>query len=383
MHGLDISIENPKGSTRSGTGSDGKKWSVTLPDHYGYLRRTEGADGDHVDVYIGPHPGSRDVFVVDQVDAKTKKFDEHKCMLGYDNEAEALSAYHKAFSDGKAKDRIGAVTKMGIEEFKHWLKAGDTSKPIGKLMPLLSGKKNIGANIKAEETSGGKPYRQALAIALNKAYGPKKRADGGHVTAALKAAYQKRANGGHVGPLTGSTPGRADAIATTVPDGSHIIPADVVSSLGEGNSGAGFEHLKRIFPHSSQHRAFGGSAAMPPIPHETSIPGTPHISTPHLTGIPHPHITALPHMAGMPHLARATGLGAIPHMTQPHMASGGGVPVKLSDGEMAVSPEDVRRIGNGDMDKGHHLIDEWILKTRKESIAKLKRLPGPVGYRKK
>ncbi len=362
LHGLDISIENPKGSTRSGTGGDGKKWSVKLPDHYGYIKRTEGADGDHVDVYIGPHPASREVFVVDQIDERTKRFDEHKAMLGYDSEEAALAAYHKAFSDGKAKDRIGGVARMSIDEFKLWLRAGDTSKPIGKQMPLLKGKKNIGANIH-EMQSHGHSYEQSVAAALKAAYGP------------------KRANGGHVGPLHGTSTGRADDIATTVADGSHILTADCVSAIGDGNTEAGYAKLLKMFPHSHPYkRAEGGGIAMP---HMTSLPGTPHISsTPHLVGLPKPHMTT-PHLAGVP---QVKGIASLPHMTKPKLAKGGEakqVPVKLSAGEFCVSPEDVARIGKGDLERGHAILDKLILEVRKANISKLKKLPGPVGSKAK
>lgn len=121
FHGLDISIENPRGSIRSGTDKGGKPWRVTLPDHYGYIRRTEGSDGDHVDCYIGRHPLSHRVFVVDQVDADSKEHDEHKVMLGYVDKAQALSAYRRAFSDGRGEDRIGSVKEMDIGQLKRWL----------------------------------------------------------------------------------------------------------------------------------------------------------------------------------------------------------------------------------------------------------------------
>ena len=66
-HGYEVSIENPKGSIRSGVARDGKAWRVKLPAHYGYLRRTKSeADGDHLDVFIGPNIDSELVFVIDQ-----------------------------------------------------------------------------------------------------------------------------------------------------------------------------------------------------------------------------------------------------------------------------------------------------------------------------
>jgi len=134
VQGLDIAIENPAGSTRSGVDPDGKPWSVEMPDHYGYVKRTEGADGDAVDVYIGPEPQAATVFVIDQQDADTKGFDEHKAMLGYPSEAEALAAYDAAFSDGRGPERRAAVTPMSVEQFKGWLK-GDTSRPAAEATP--------------------------------------------------------------------------------------------------------------------------------------------------------------------------------------------------------------------------------------------------------
>jgi hypothetical protein len=110
FHGLDITIENPKGSSRNGVDGGGKRWSVTMPAHYGYIKRTEGADGDHVDVYLGPSSKSNKVFVVDQQDHRTKAFDEHKVMLGYDREQDALAAYKRAFYDVLGVDRIKHIT---------------------------------------------------------------------------------------------------------------------------------------------------------------------------------------------------------------------------------------------------------------------------------
>lgn len=128
FHGLDITIENLKGRSRSGVGKDGKPWSVRMPAHYGYIKRTEGADGDHVDCYLGPNLKSDQVFVVDQKDDKTGRFDEHKCLLAFNSEREAKATYLAGFSDGK--NRIKHMRRMTVSEFKDWLKQGDTSKPI-------------------------------------------------------------------------------------------------------------------------------------------------------------------------------------------------------------------------------------------------------------
>ena len=119
-----------KGQTRSGTDPDGNKWSVKLPYDYGYIKRTEGADGDHVDVCIGPNEASDHVFIVDQHDHRTGKFDEHKVMLGYNTRDDATHAYQSGFSDGKGSDRQRAVVRMSMKEFKNWLKSCDTKKPV-------------------------------------------------------------------------------------------------------------------------------------------------------------------------------------------------------------------------------------------------------------
>lgn len=132
LQGLDITIETPRGGERTGTGKDGERWSVTMPAHYGYVRRTEGADGDHVDVYIGGDPDSDQVFVVDQYDPASGKFDEHKVVLGSGSEAEATALYDGGFSDGSGPSRRRGVTPMTMAAFQDWLRDGDQSKPVGR-----------------------------------------------------------------------------------------------------------------------------------------------------------------------------------------------------------------------------------------------------------
>lgn len=136
--GLSITIETPKGATRSGTDADGKPWSVKMPAHYGYLKRTTGADGDHVDVYIGPDPLARAVFVIDQLDLANGSFDEHKVMIGYPDAGAATLAYVKAFNDGRGADRLGAMTRMTLPKFKKWLAADDTTKPVTSTAPVVT-----------------------------------------------------------------------------------------------------------------------------------------------------------------------------------------------------------------------------------------------------
>lgn len=129
-NGLTLSIENKKGGTRRGYKDDGSvAWEVTMPAHYGRILRTEGADGDHVDFYLGDVTDSDYVMIIDQVDAETGAFDEHKLILGTTARGAALGIYRDAFSDGKADKRIGGFTETNVGTLKAWLKSADLSKP--------------------------------------------------------------------------------------------------------------------------------------------------------------------------------------------------------------------------------------------------------------
>lgn len=128
LQGLDIALENPKGSTRSGTDQDGRAWQSTMAHDYGYIKRTQGADGDHVDVFIGDKPESEIVYVVDQVDPKTGKFDEHKVMMGFADEQAARAGYLGNYEEGWKG--LGAIKAMPVDAFKRWVKGGDTRSPI-------------------------------------------------------------------------------------------------------------------------------------------------------------------------------------------------------------------------------------------------------------
>ncbi len=127
LHGLELSIENPRGSERSGKRPDGSEWRHTMSDHYGYIRRTTGADGEQVDVYLGPQEESGQVFVVDQLNQQDGSFDEHKVMLGFPDEESAVAAYRSNFD---ADWQMGKVSAMPVAEFKDWLKGGDLAKPV-------------------------------------------------------------------------------------------------------------------------------------------------------------------------------------------------------------------------------------------------------------
>jgi hypothetical protein len=128
MHGLQITIETPKGAVRAGTDREGKKWSIEMANHYGYIRKSEGRDGDHVDVFLGPHPEAELVYVVDQIAPATKKFDEHKCMMGFLTRADAKTAYLANYQ--KNWKGLGKITTVTMSQFKEWLQEGSQKRPI-------------------------------------------------------------------------------------------------------------------------------------------------------------------------------------------------------------------------------------------------------------
>ena len=119
LWGLPITIENPKGSTRRGTDANGKKWEQLMHNTYGKIRRTEGVDGDHIDVFIGPNLNSERVFVVDQLNQDTGEFDEHKVMLGFDSLEDAQNGYLSNYEEGW--QGMGTVTEVTMDEFKKWI----------------------------------------------------------------------------------------------------------------------------------------------------------------------------------------------------------------------------------------------------------------------
>lgn len=120
LDGYDITIEQPKGSIRRGTDDNGKQWEQEMHNTYGYIRGTEGVDGDHIDVFLSDDPTSGDVFVVDQVD-QMGIFDEHKVMYGFPDIESAKAAYLSNYEEGW--QGLGAITPVSKEEFKKWIES--------------------------------------------------------------------------------------------------------------------------------------------------------------------------------------------------------------------------------------------------------------------
>jgi site-specific DNA-cytosine methylase len=158
--GYDYTIENPKGSTRSGKDANGKEWKVTMHDTYGYIRGKFGKDGDHLDMFINDKADldnwNGDVFVVDQVNPDGS-FDEHKVMYGYDSMDDAKKAYLANYSDGWKG--LGNITGASKDEFDKWL---DTSNR--KLKPFADY-----ANVKFSlKDNQGNPLNQDGTLKLDK-----------------------------------------------------------------------------------------------------------------------------------------------------------------------------------------------------------------------
>lgn len=190
-------------------------------------------------------------------------------------------------------------------------------------MPLKKGKSQatISGNI-SEMMKAGHPQKQAIAAALNTAR--KTRATGGQVSTKV-----------HTGPIHSSVAGRTDHLPMNVPSGSYVIPADIISAMGEGNTMAGFKQMKRILYSGTP---YGAEAA--------------------------------------PYGAR----GGPYNEPLPEKAAGGStqtVPIIAAGGEYVISPEEVLKVGKGDLDTGHRVLDEFVKRMRAETVKTLKALPGP------
>ena len=117
-NGLRISIETPRGHWRIGKKPDGKLWFIKMRDPYGYFQRRAGYDGDSLDVFIGPRLRSPWVFVINQVDPKTGRFDEHKCVIGCSTAEEARRIYLRNYEPGWKG--YGGSVRLHVSDFKRW-----------------------------------------------------------------------------------------------------------------------------------------------------------------------------------------------------------------------------------------------------------------------
>ena len=126
LHDLQVVIENQRNTTRYGKG-----WQSVMPQDYGYIMGNEGNDGDAIDCYVGPDVDFTTVYVVNQINPITGSFDEHKCMLGFNDELSAKLCYLQGFSDNSGFVRLHSIIGVPLMEFTTWVKTGDLTKPFG------------------------------------------------------------------------------------------------------------------------------------------------------------------------------------------------------------------------------------------------------------
>ncbi len=122
---FDVTIEQPVGSVRRGTDADGKEWETTMQNTYGYIRGTQGVDGDHIDVFLSTDIDAwngRRVVIVDQYN-HDGTFDEHKVMLGFNDKADAINAYLANYEDGWEKGRRLVFSTANLEDFEKWIES--------------------------------------------------------------------------------------------------------------------------------------------------------------------------------------------------------------------------------------------------------------------
>ena len=142
---FDITVENPKGSVRRGTDASGKEWEQTMQNTYGYIRGTEGVDGDHIDVFLTNDIdgwSGRRVYVVDQYN-EDGTFDEHKVMLGFNDEAEAQDAYLSNYEKGWSFKHKLVLSSVNLPDFEKWINSSHRkTKPFAEYKSVNKANEN-------------------------------------------------------------------------------------------------------------------------------------------------------------------------------------------------------------------------------------------------
>lgn len=168
---------------------------------------------------------------------------------------------------------------------------------------------------------------------------------------------------GHIGAIASPVAGRTDHIPLNVASGSYVVPADIVSGLGQGNSAAGHQVLGRMFG----SMPYGGASSKGKTAPKAKLPNMMTMAKPPTLGL--------------------GGLGS--SSSKFSFAGGGGandnnspngslVPIMAAGGEFVLSPDQVMKVGGGDLKKGHETLDTWIKLQRQKHIKTLKNLPGPA-----
>ena len=202
FQGLQIDVENKRGSYRRGKDPDGNEWKCKMHHHYGEIRDTEGSDGDKLDVYVGPNHDSSLVVVIHQCDPNNGKYDEDKVMLGFNSEEEAIGAYKNQY-DKPGFYREGKHTTMPIGQFWRWVHdkrkhgkkiAGIASflrsrAPKAATRKVLPGDASLRAAFQARRA--GVPSKQISRAQQTRKHLSRQGASAGSVSAAYKKGLQK------------------------------------------------------------------------------------------------------------------------------------------------------------------------------------------------
>jgi hypothetical protein len=250
--------------------------------------------------------------------------------------------------------RYSSLPTEKLQELSSMLGSSPQGQVVGHLLNQRRAMPNVAAAQprQAPQQQQVTPMQQQAPAAVRRGGEVPRRDMGGGMSMGTDTPWWTRAEArsdqsGGSGFLAGSTAGRADALHTQAPGGSYILPADVVAGLGEGNSLAGarvVDTMLRTGPHGIPQAPARGGHGPPSAPRLGSF--------------------------------QAKGGGV------QGQVSGTPTPVALSHGEYVVMPEHVVRIGGGDLKRGHRILDQWVQLERKRQIAKLKKLPGPVGAKK-
>ena len=206
---FDVSIEQPKGSVRSGVDASGKKWEHTMQNTYGYIRGTEGVDGDHIDVFLTNDIdgwNGRRVYVVDQYN-EDGTFDEHKVMLGFNDEADAQDAYLSNYEKGWENKRKLVMTSVNLPDFEKWINSSHRkTKPFADYKNIqkdsVDGNKSVSSQTKVEK------YGQGEVVGIS--------GEGGSIGSANAAAAYLRGAGDRTAVQNGQGGWTKDALLRDV-----------------------------------------------------------------------------------------------------------------------------------------------------------------------
>lgn len=269
---------------------------------------------------------------------------------GAGNDAAEKNLLSKVNNDG-----LTSLNQIIGDPTKGWAPASDSNDPTSYAASVAQGvgvhpDDDVSGMIATDPVFRQSVLAQMAGVELNgpSAGTPQPNARGGRAKRAAGGGFHiprhkgpgisiPKATKMHVGPIHSAVAGRTDHLPMTVGSGSYVIPADVTSAHGEGNTIAGFKVMRRTFGGNP----YGGGSS------PYGVSGGPY-------GSP----------AGHKDGGEAKGAG--------------GVPIVAAGGEYVLSPEQVRAVGDGDLERGHRILDEFVTRSRAKLVKTLRKLPGPA-----